>query len=231
MPGGPRHATAHRFWTVPRPPRGVLAWLRRHPPRRTRSTRTEIGGTGGEALEFELLPGAPHSGELGGLLFVNVVRRSSGGSAVRADAFEDWNVPRSPRARIPAGAHFLALTVAPGPGGLHIEGETPRPTRHAATADQALISKLVRVVERQPAYQEVDLPSCGPQGEASEYHLIRLNFRTARHGHLLASVSQEIPFGICSALILKLGPHRTFALEGGEHVLQAAHGLIRRATP
>jgi hypothetical protein len=230
IPGGHRHATAHRFWTVPRPPKDVLAWLRKHPPRRTRSVG-EIGGTGGNAIEFELLPGAPRSGDLGGLLFVNVVKRSSGGSAVRADAFEDWNVPRSPRARIPASARFLGLTVSPGSGGIHTEGEVPRPTRYASTADQALITKLVRVVDRQPAYQEVDVPSCGPPGEASEHHLFTLDFRTARHGRLLASVSQEIPFGICSALILKLGPHRTFALEGGENVLRAAHGLIQRATP
>jgi hypothetical protein len=230
IPGGHRHTTAHRFWTVPRPARAVLAWVRAHRPPHTKPAG-EIGGSFGQSLEFELLPGPPHSGDLGGLLFVTVVNRSSGGSAVRADAFEDWDLPRPDRARIPAGSHFLSLRVAPGSGGAHAEGEPIPRTRFASTRNAALIAKLTRIVNRQPADQETDLPSCGPEGQGSEYHLISLTFKASRHGRTLARLTQEIPIGLCDPLLLKLGRHQTYALEGGWNVLRAAHGLIRRAAP
>jgi hypothetical protein len=229
IPGGHRYATAHRFWTVPRSAQRVFAWLRAHRPPRTKAGRDEIRSGGGRSLEFELLPGPPHSGDLGGILFVTVVNRSSGGSAVRADAFEDWNLPRPFRARIPNGSRFLSLRGEAGSGGSHAKGEPIPLTRFASTQNRSLIAKLVRIVNRQPADQETDLPSCGPEGRGSEYHLITLIFKASRHGRALARVIEEIPIGLCDPLLLKLGRHETYALEGGWNVLRAAHGLIRRA--
>jgi hypothetical protein len=114
---------------------------------------------------------------------------------------------------------------------LHLEGEKGRPPRFASTEDRALIGRLVRIVNRQPAFQAVDLPSCGPEGEGSEYHQFTLVFRRGRHRRTLAQVSQEVPFGICSAMELRLVGRGPYALEGGWNVLRAAHGLIRSARP
>jgi hypothetical protein len=229
IPGGHRHVATHRFWTVPGSAREVLAWLGRHAPPLTKETGT-ISGSAGETLVFE--SPAPHgAGDLGGLLFITVVPRSSGGSAVRADVFEDWEVPRSPLERIPAGSRFLRLTVSPGSGGLHGGGEKVRPSRTISSSDPGLIAKLVRIVNDQPAYQQFDLPSCGPVGLGSEYNLTTLVFRASRQGRVLARVSQETPIGICDSLRLQVAGHKPYALEGGWNVLRAARGLIHQAQP
>jgi hypothetical protein len=232
-PGGYRFVTAHRFWTVPRGPRAILSWLRHRPPAGT-TFEGELGGNVGTTLEFETPPGAPGSGDTGGLLFVTPVSRAGGGSVVRADVFEGWEYPRSPRVRIPSGSRFLRLVVAPGPGGLHEvnengEGEEPPPPRSISTQDPALIARLVRIVNRQPADQEYELASCGPEGLASEYHLFTFVFKKSRRGSVVARVSQEKPIGLCSPLKLRVGPRGPYALEGGWKVLHAARGLIRRA--
>jgi hypothetical protein len=230
IPGGSRYVATHGFWTVPRSPRDVLAWLRHHTPSDT-TVVGELRGSSGQTLEFESLPGPKASGDLGGLLFLTVVRRATGGSAIRADVFQVWELPRSPLERIPAGSRFLRLSVSPGSGGLHSEGEETQPPRFASTEDRTLIAKLVRVVNRQPAYQKVDLPSCGPPGLGSEYHLIALVFKASRHGRVLGRVTQETPIGICDSLQLQVGARKPYALEGGWNVLRAARGLIRRAHP
>lgn len=232
VPGGPPHVESHRFWTVPRTRDGVLDWLRRHPPGGTRGgVVVELGGSNGKTLEFESIPGPKHVGYLGGLLLVSVVERSTGGSAVRADSFETWEFPRSPLETIPADSRFLSLEVSPGSGGIHEEGERTRPSRYASTDDRDLVGRLVRIVNRQPAFQASDLPSCGPQGAGSEYRLFTLAFKTSRHGRTLARVSQEVPIGICSAMQLRLAGRRPYALEGGRNVLRAARPLIRSAEP
>jgi hypothetical protein len=232
-PGGYRYVTAHRFWTEPHGPRAVLSWLRHRPPAGT-AVEGGLGGNVGTTLEFETPPGPPGSGDTGGLIFVTPVRRAGGGSVVRADVFQGWEYPRSPRERIPSGSRFLRLVVAPGPGGLHEvredgEGEKPRPPRSISTRDPELIARLVRIVNRQPADQEFELPSCGPEGLASEYHLFTLVFKKSRGGSVVARVSQEKPIGLCSPLELRVGPRGSYALEGGWNVLRAARVLIRRA--
>ena len=94
------------------------------------------------------------------------------------------------------------------------------------------VAKLVRIVNRQPAYQLVDLMSCGPApGPGWEPHLITLVFKASRHGRASARVSQETPIGICDSLQLRVGSREPYALEGGWNVLRAARGLIRRAHP
>jgi len=141
-------------------------------------------------------------------------------------------IPRSPLQRIPAGSRFLHLSVSPGSEGFYPKGEKAPPTRSISTEDRALAAKLTRVVNRQPAYQLVDLASCGPApGPGWESHLTTLVFKTSRHGRVLARVSQETPIGICDSLQLEVGSRKPYALEGGRHVLHAARGLIGRAHP
>lgn len=226
VPGGRPHVTAHRFWTAAGPASEVVTWLQRDPPPGTRAVGVATGSAG-TTLEFEAPARQGRSGRLEGLLFLTVVDRSDGGSGVRADAFEDWELPRSPLERVPAGARSVGITVSSGPGGLHREGQVTPPARHASTTEPALVARLVRIVDREPAFQLVDLPSCGP--EAPQTRSIQFVFRAAPEGRVLARVSQQTPIGICDPLTLRVAGRGPYALEGGRGLLRAAGGLIGRA--
>lgn len=229
IPGGTRLVSNHAFWTTPGSPQQALAWLRHHSQPGAK-LEGELRGSAGTALHF-YWSRAP-AGVLSASVLVTVVPRSAGGSAIRADVFDGWELPRSPAARIPAGSRYLGLVATEGTGGLHILGqEGTRKPRFTSTEDGPLIARLVRLINRRSAYQYVNLPSCGPVGLASESHLFKLVFKTSRHGRTLARVSQETPIGICDALNLQVGSGKTYTLDGGWEVLRAMRGLIRRARP
>jgi hypothetical protein len=227
-PAGIRFVTSHGFWTVPGDPRRVLGWLRHHAPPGA-ELRSEYGGSGGRALEFNW--DRSPAGVWNASAIITVVARSTGGSAVRADVFDWWELPRSPAARIPAGTHYLGLRVSPGEGSYTEGEEDTRAPRFASTEEGRLIARVVRLINRQPAYQYTTLPSCGPEGLASESHLFTLTFRASRHGRVLARASQERPEGPCDALSLQVGRRGAFQLFGGWQMLRAVRGLIQRAVP
>lgn len=222
IPGGTRQVSEHRFWTVPGGRRRVYRWLTHHPPRGS-SPRENYAGN----IYWEHGP----PGTLGATGILAAVARADGGTAVRADVFDGWQLPRNPTQIIPGGARFLSLEVVPGAGGFHAEGEEVAPVRRIATARRVLIASLVRVINRQPAFQLFNQPSCGPQGPSSEYRRFIFRFKSRRHGTVLARVSQEKPIGICSPLELQLAGNRPYALEGGWNVIRRARDLIRRARP
>jgi hypothetical protein len=110
IPAGGRFVSAHAFWTVPGDPRAVLGFLRRHPPHGTEAGG-EIGGSAGTGLEFDWR--RPPRGVWEAWVTITVVGRAGGGSAIRADAWDWWELPRSPASQIPAGAGYLALKITP----------------------------------------------------------------------------------------------------------------------
>jgi hypothetical protein len=225
--GGTRHVIRHRFWTVPTRPTRIRSWLRGHLPPGASNSGERTGGH--FVREFEWSSGPP--GTLGALVSMRAVHRAGGGSAVRADIFEGWEYPRPPGARIPARARYLSLELFPGAGGLHSLHEEPRPVRYAATGNTRFVASLVRLVDHQPAYQNVDLPSCGPQVDASQYHLIVLDFKPRPLGPVLARVSEETPIGICTSLDLRLANGKRYSLEASNELPRLLHSLIRRARP
>lgn len=222
IPGGTRHVSAHRFWTVPGAPRRVFSWLRHHPPPGS-SAYQNYGGS----IYWEHGP----PGTLGATGFVAAVRRLGGGTVVRADVFDSWELPRDPTKRVPRNARYLSLEVRPGRAGAHMEGEEVPPVRQASTGRVSLVAALARLVNRQPAFQLFDQPSCGPVGLSWDFRLIVFRFKDRRHGKLLAQVSQEVPIGICAPLVLRVAGDRPYALERGWNVVRRARDLIRSARP
>jgi hypothetical protein len=227
IPAGIRFVSSYGFWEVPGNPRHVLEWLRHHPPPGA-DLESESRGSFGRGLGFDW----NHSpvGVWDTSVTITAVSRSSGGTAVRADVFGWWELPRSPAARIPHGSRYLSLRVSPGTG-LHSKDEKDREPRFISTAHRPLIARLVRLINREPAYQYTVLPSCGPEALAAESHLFTLTFKVSRRGPALAQVSQETPEGPCDALQLKLGQGKTYPLFGGWQVLRAARSLIQSAVP
>lgn len=163
------------------------------------------------------------------------MKRAGGGSALRADVTDQWELPRSPAARIPGRPRFLVVRVRPTGEGIPIpeEGqpEPPRPVpRFNSTERQSLIANLVRLVEREPAYQITELPSCGPPA-IGEVDLIELVFMNHRGGSVLATVSRKSSGGPCDPLLLHPRGAATFALDLGYKVMKRAQGLVGTATP
>lgn len=219
IPGGTRHVSAHRFWTVPGEPRWAFAWLRHHPPRDSSVQQNFIYWGHGPP------------GTLGATGIVAAAPRFGGGTVVRADVFDSWELPRDLTKRVPRGARYLSLEMAPGMAGSRTEGETVPPVRRISTGRLPLVAALVRLINRQPAFQLFDQPSCGPAVPASEFRLIIFRFMDRPGGKLLAEVSQEVPIGICAPLVLRMAGGKPYALEGGQNVVRRAQDLIRRARP
>lgn len=221
VPGDSRQVHFFRFFTVPGSPREVHTWLRRHPPRGSAAWES-----GGGFIYWEHGP----PGTRGATAVVRAVPRKNGGSAVRIDIYESWELPRSPAARIPPGTRYLALTIYPSSEGF--VGEAPQPTRHAHTTNPRLIAGLARIVDHASAFQLYRPPTCGPMPEPGQTHSYVFYFKAAPHGRTLSRVSQTAPIGLCDSLVLALGEGRhPFALEGGGSLLHRAHGLIRQALP
>lgn len=200
---GTRNVHATAFWTTDKSQGQMLGFLRHHPPRGAR-VETETFGSGGPAVEF----GWRHApqGVWHASVLVGVAKRSGGGSALRADVTDQWELPRSPAARIPGRPRFLAVRVRPTGEGIPIpeEGqpEPPPPVpRFNSTERQSLIASLVRLVEREPAYQPTELPSCGPPA-IGEVDLIELVFMDHRGGSVLATVSRKSAVGPCDPMLL-----------------------------
>lgn len=222
VPGGVRHVSEHRFWTFPGSTRHVFRWLHRHSPQGSAANENY-----GDLIFWEHGP----PGTLGATGVVAAVPRSGGGTAVRVDVFDGWEFPRDPTRIVPAGTRYLSLEVAPGSGGLHTEGESVSPVRRISTGRVALVSALAGLINRQPAFQLFDQPSCGPQFDGSKSRLFVFRFKDRRDGKLLAQVSQEAPIGICDAMELRIASGKPYALDGGENVIRRAHDLIGRASP
>jgi hypothetical protein len=219
IPGDSRHVHEVRFLTVSGSPRDVHEWLRLHPPRGSGARENE-----GEFIYWEHGP----PGTRGATAVVRAVPRAGGGSVVRVDFYESWELPRSPAARVPTGSNYVFLRISPS--GVFVVGEKPRPTRHIATTEPRLIASLARIVDHAPAFQLFRPPSCGP--EPGRTHRFEFFFRADRTGPTLARVSQEAPIGLCSSLELAIGQQRRlYTLEDGGKLLRVAHHLIRRARP
>jgi hypothetical protein len=221
IPGGARHVSEHRFWTVPGAPHRVYAWLADHPPR---------GSSAAENYADQIFWEHGPPGTRGATGIVTAVRSSDGSTAVRADVFTDWELPRNPAERVPSNARYLSLEVVPEESSN--EGGAVPPVRRASTERQSFITALVRLVNRQPAFQLFNQPSCGgAPGLGWKSRRVIFRFEDRPHGRVLAQVSQRTPIGICDALNLKISGRKLYSLEGGQKLIHRAHNLIRRARP
>ncbi len=223
IPGGTRRVSEHRFWTVPGAPRRVYAWLADHPARGS-SANENYGGW----IYWEYGP----PGTLGATGVVTAVQRSDGSTAVRADVFTGWELPRNPAERVPSNARYLSIEVVPDPEESSIEGGTVPPVRRASTERLPFIAALEQLVNRQPAFQLFNQPSCGgAPGLGWKSRQIILRFKDRRWGRVLAQVTQRTPIGICDPLYLQIADGKPYPLEGGRKLIHRIHDLIRRARP
>lgn len=109
----PELVEAYRFWRVPGDPKSVMAWLRAHPPAKSRLSESGTTGRSGETTSREAtfsFPTQPGETDLEWLEVYAVAARG-GGTALRASAIVEWVRPRPKGERIPGGVRSLQVTL------------------------------------------------------------------------------------------------------------------------
>jgi hypothetical protein len=231
--GGARVVLEDSYWHVPRSPRQILGFLRRRPP--PSGMRFESGWLNSGRSSVEFAPRHLPAGIDGAAVYVDAARRG-GISWVRVEAWVQWELPRSPAARIEGRPHFVEIGIWPtSEGEIPVApGEPPLPPRvprFNSTARPGVVARIVRMVEGLPAVQPLGYPKCGPPdlGPTSRIELV---FRDRRGGRALAKATQRTPAGWCAPLNLRpAGGDESYPLESGEEVLEPLRELMRTAKP
>lgn len=229
--GQPNQATpnlvdAHSWWRVPGTMDAVLAYVKAHPP-----SGSSPGGSGsGSALVY---PGASTTVTVGEVTFsfparpgvldsrtliVEAVSIGAGATAVRVDAEDVWEIPRSASERIPAGVHEVDLVRG-------VAGRPPSVSAHVVDASK--VAAIVRLVDALPIVQPgaVNCPMI-PAGAPA----VTLTFRAKSGGAVLAQASQlalaiETPTP-CDPVTLSIGGHKQTPLLAGSGFLTAVGKLL-----
>jgi hypothetical protein len=101
----------HQDWRVPGDPRKVLGWIKAHPPAGSTVFSTGSDGRYGKTLSWFVtfaLPAAPGVYQAG--VGIGVTAAKGGGSAVRADGWAIWLLPRPAWERAPADTRAVVVS-------------------------------------------------------------------------------------------------------------------------
>jgi hypothetical protein len=195
----------HRFWRVPGDPQTVMAWIKAHAPAGARVSGTGSGGVYGTtvmwSLTFSLRPVPGVISEEG--LGVAVTAARGGGTALRADGWAIWIVPRPPSEVIPAGVGAVAVFVDRFGGRAFPAGIVS-----ASRAVQRLVS-FVDSRQIVPPGTAFSCPEIGPQTRTLDLRFLR----TASDASPLARAVEDA----CGGLTFTVGDRREPALsEAGD---------------
>jgi len=100
----------HQDWRVPGAPRRVLGWIKAHPPAGSTVFSTGSDGRYGKTSSWFVtfaLPPAPGVYQQG--VGIGVMAAKGGGSAVRADGWAIWLIPRPHSEQVPPGVRAVAV--------------------------------------------------------------------------------------------------------------------------
>jgi hypothetical protein len=231
-PAGAREVLETGFWRVPRSPRQIFASLRRRPPP---GMRFETGSINSGQASIGFAPRQLPAGIDAASVGVTAARRGDV-SWVRVEVWVQWELPRSPAARIPGRPRFVEISIWPTSKGSipFAPGEPqppPRVPRFNSTARPGVVADIVGTLEGLPAVQPLGYPKCGPPdiGPTSRIELV---FRDRRGGKALARASQRTPPGWCAPFVLRpAGGEESYPLESDDGVLEPLRALMQTARP
>ncbi|MGZ4243059.1 MAG: DUF4232 domain-containing protein [Solirubrobacteraceae bacterium] len=179
-------AQVHRFWRVAGDPRTVFEWIKSHRPAGAQVSGTGTGGQSGTTVAwFATFTYAPIAGEIVQRgIGVGVTAATGGGTAIRADAFAQWLIPRSPQEVVPAAARRVAVTVDRfgGPG-------FPLSSVSGRRAE----ARLVTFVDSRPVVQDAGF-SCPAVGSFTR--VLDLRFEGSPAGPPLARAVEDACGGL-----------------------------------
>jgi len=202
--GSPNFLDLHAFWIVPEPVEATRRYLEENVP-----TGTKLGSEGEEGdrsgvYRWDYAYEWPELAEVadGRSLLVGVVARGSGEAAIRADAQATWLEPRPASERIPAAARIL-----------EVSRTRAGRTRSTTLRQPRAVTAIARLIDGFGIVQREGPHSCTlvPQEQAT----IRLVFRAAPGGRVLAETEQKSPASSCDVLALTIrGKPQRPLLEG-----------------
>jgi hypothetical protein len=202
--GSPNFLDLHAFWVVPEPLEAVRRYLQENiPPGTELVTEGEEGDRGG-VYRWDYAYEWPELDEVadGRSLLVGVVAMGSGEAAIRADAQAIWLEPRPASERIPAAARILEVSRT-------FAGKTKSATLRKPRAVAAIAGLIdgFGIVQREGPHSCTLVPQ--------EQAIIRLVFRAAPGGPVLAETGQKSPASSCDVLALTIrGKQQRPLLEG-----------------
>ncbi|MGZ4178947.1 MAG: DUF4232 domain-containing protein, partial [Solirubrobacteraceae bacterium] len=150
-------ADVHRFWRVAGDPKTVFDQIRAHPPAGARVALTGTGSRNGTPVAWSLVfsyppvPGRILERGVG----VGVTSARAGGTAVRADGYAVWQIPRPASEVVPAAARTVAVSIDRDVGsGFPVGTVSARRT----------VARLVSFVDSRPVAQGLaqSCPEIGP---------------------------------------------------------------------
>lgn len=207
-PGG-EVADAHRFWSVPKPLRVVVAFVRARWPRGLE--RRARWGTAGTRRFVALTSPAANR------VFDVMVVRLAGRTALRVDVQVGWVYPRARSERVPSSVREVVVRA---------------PHVFLKVTSRGKVARIVRWLDALPVLAPPDLPVACPAVRVAE---IALTFRDARGARLARARVPAAWAGLCDAIGFTIGGHRRRPLTDRIHhpsfAARLQHLLGVRLTP
>ena len=177
----------HGFWRLPGDPQSAIAWIKAHQPAGSTVSSAGWGGQYGTRLmwfvtfAFPAAPGRISQEGVG----IAVTAATGGGTAMRADAFAIWLVPRPASEVIPKGTDAVEVFV---------DHSDHRAFPVGTVTARWKIRQLVAFIDSREIVQPGGATSC--PALAADSPLLDLRFMSAAGGQPLARAVEDGCYGL-----------------------------------
>lgn len=221
----PDIADVHAWWQAPGTLTSVVAFEKAHAPagssfssRGGGATRVSGGGHPTAVWSYVEFSFPAEAGVLGSrMLIVKVTALGAHSVALRVDAQDVWEVPRSAAERIPTAVHEIDVSRG-------IPGRPP--TLSQSVTDPSKVASIIKLIDALPIVQPnaIECPMILVNGPT-----VTLSFRVSAGGSVLAQASQNVaqgPSSVCNPMRLSINGRSQTPLLGGSSFLAAAGKLL-----
>ena len=225
QPATPDIADVHAWWRAPGSPASVIAYEKAHAPAGSSfdgsgSASGPQSGGGGSSASYSYVEFAfrAQAGVLSSrTLVVKVTALGPQGTAVRVDAQDVWEIPRSAAERIPAAVTDIDVSSA--------IPDRP-PTVSQSVSDASKVAGIIRLIDALPIVQPgtIACPMIIVNGPT-----VTFTFRASAGGSVLAQAIQMVVHGpttACDPMRLTIAGRQQTPLLGGSSFLVAVGKLL-----
>ena len=186
----------YRDWRVPGDPRALFSWIKAHPPTGSKISTWGSNGQWGRTVSWDVtfalppVPGRVYQEGLG----IEVSAAKAGGSAVRADGWAIWLIPRPAWEHVPSGIHGVSVFADVIAKRNFLITTVTAPKNVARLLGYINSLQIVQAIAR-------SCPSYGPGGV-----LLALRFGTASSGETPVQIAEDGCGGLRFSAGKRVGP-------------------------